>query len=174
MELALGIAVVAAIAGVLRGGSLASLAATHFRAPWLLFGGLALQLGFDLWSPSWLGSGGALAIVLVSNALVLVWLWLNRRLPGVLFAALGLALNVVVIASNQAMPVSRAAIEAAGGNSSALPQDLKHEPASDRTIVPWLGDVIPVPGAGVVISVGDVVLAAGLGLLAYRRTVGEP
>ncbi|MGH2734454.1 MAG: DUF5317 domain-containing protein [Actinomycetota bacterium] len=173
VELALVVAVVATIAGLLRGGSLEALASTRFRAPWLLFAGLALQVAFDLWSPSWMNASGALAVVLSSNAFVLAWLWLNRRLPGVLLAAVGLALNVVVIASNQAMPVSLHAIEAAGGEATSLPRDLKHEPAGSDTILPWLGDVIPMPVVGTVISVGDVVLAAGVGVLAYRRTTGE-
>jgi hypothetical protein len=103
-----------------------------------------------------------------TNAAIVVFLVLNRHLPGMLLAGLGLAMNVVVIFTNGAMPVSLVAADIAGVETS-LTEGIGHEPMTSGTVLPWLGDVIPLPGLGVVISAGDVVLAAGLATLAYRR-----
>ena len=171
MLLVLIVALAAALAGRLRGGSFASLAATSFRAPYLLWAGLAIQIAADLWAPEWLGSGGALAVILATNALVAGFLALNHSLPGMVVAAVGMTLNVVVIAANGAMPVWLAAAEQADVKITDL--GIKHEPLDDGTLLPWLADVIPVPGLATLISVGDVVLAAGIGWFVYRRMLAR-
>lgn len=163
----------AAALGVARGGSLQSLADTEFRWGWLIFVGLAAQLGTDLWAPAWLQGERALIVVLASNALIAAFLIRNRRLPGVVMAGLGLLLNVVVIAANGAMPVSARAVETAGVSKPLGEAGLKHEPMADDTVLPWLGDAVPVPGLREVLSVGDVVLALGLTRLVYVRTRGS-
>ena len=60
--------------------------------------------------------GAGLAALIVSNVLVLAWLILNRSLPGLLIAAVGLLMNVAVISANGAMPVSEDAVRTAGGD----------------------------------------------------------
>ena len=169
----LAVAAVAGLYGLVRGGSLEGIAATKFRFLWLLFAGFLLQVGFSLWNPEWLTEAGELAILAGSNLLVALFLALNRRLPGMLIAAAGLVLNVVVIASNGAMPVSLEAAEVAGTDIEAADFGIKHEPLHDDTVFPWLGDVIPLPGLSTLISAGDVVLALGIGRLVYRRTLAE-
>ncbi|MDQ5814904.1 MAG: DUF5317 domain-containing protein [Actinomycetota bacterium] len=166
----LGVAVVAAIAGVLRGGSLSTLADTRFRWGWLIFAGLALQLGFDLWDPDWLTRAQATAIVLASNGLILVFVMLNRALAGMWLIGVGLALNALVIGANQGMPVS---VDAAHSAGAPVPNDtssIKHERMDDDTLLPWLGDVIPLSVGNQVLSIGDLVLAAGMGWLVNVRT----
>lgn len=171
--LVLIVAVGAALYGFARGGSLDGLANTRFRYVWVLFLGLVIQAGFGMWDPAWLTDTGALVIVLVSNAAVALFLAINRHVPGMLIAAFGLLLNVAVIAPNGAMPVSLTAAELAGGDAPAE-FGLKHEILTNDTVFPWLADVIPVPGMRSLLSVGDVVLAAGIGFLVYRRMVDEP
>ena len=167
------IAVVAAVYGLVRGGSLDTLAATHFRFVWVLIAGLVMQLGFDIWNPEWLTETGDLAVLIGSNIAVAVFLLLNRQLPGMWLAALGLLLNALVIGANQGMPVSREAAELAG--FSEVPAlGIKHEVLHPDTVFPWLADVIPLPGLTKILSIGDVILAAGIGWLVYRRTVAEP
>ena len=167
MLLALIVAVIAAVIARLRGGSFQSLAATEFRWPWLLWTGLVIQVGLDVWDPSWLSSDGALAVVLATNALVAAFLALNQRLPGMALAAIGMSLNVLVIAANGAMPVSASAAGEAELGATEL--GVKHELLTDSTRLPWLADVIPIPGLATLISVGDVVLAIGIAWFVYRR-----
>ena len=174
MILVLPIAGVAALYGLVRGGSLDALARTDFRYAWVLFAGLVLQATFDIWDPEWLPQSGDLAVLIASNALVAVFLVLNRRLPGMWLAAGGMLLNLVVISLNGAMPVSMEAAEIAGAGNPPADLGFKHEVLDSDTLLPWLGDVIPLPGFSALISVGDVVLVLAIGWLVYRRTVSEP
>ena len=172
--LVLIVTVVAALLGLVFGGSLDALAATKFRYVWLLVGALVIQVGFTVWDPTWLSESGDLAILLGTNAIVALFLALNRSLPGMWIAAVGMALNVVVIGANGAMPVSLEAAEIAGSGRPPTEFGLKHERLTSDTLFPWLADVIPLPGLNILISAGDVVLAVGIGWLVYRRTVDEP
>ncbi len=172
MVLVLILVVVAAGVGLLRGGSLETLAGTRFRWTPVLYGALIVQFGFDLWNPPWFDDGGGLAVVVASQAAVALFFALNWKLPGVALAAIGFILNVAVIAPNGAMPVSERAAELAGAEGSAE-FGIKHESLDDDTTLPWLADVIPLPGTGVIVSVGDVLLAMGIGWLVYRRTTAE-
>jgi len=170
LEIALVVAIVAVVVALLQGGSLERLADTKFRAVPLLLLGLALQIVFGFWSPSWMTDGLGLAVLIVSNVLVLAWLVANRSLPGLLIAAVGLLMNLAVISANGAMPVSGDAVRAAGGDELEISEEgLKHEVLDDDTRLGFLGDIIPLPALGIW-SVGDLVLAAGLALLAYRQT----
>ena len=169
----LGVAAVAGLYGLVRGGSLEGVASTRFYFVWLVFAGFVVQIGFTLWNPGWLTDAGELAVLVVSNLLVASFLAVNRRLPGMLLAAGGLVLNVLVIASNGAMPVFLEAADVAGTDLASADFGIKHEPLHDDTILPWLGDVIPLPGMSTLISAGDIVLALGIGRLVYRRTLAE-
>jgi hypothetical protein len=168
----IAVCVIAGLA-VARGGSLTSLANTRLRWPGLLLGGLALQLGFDLWSPDWLGDDGELTVLLVSNAFVAIFVVANRHLAGMLLAGIGLLLNVMVIAANGAMPVSERAVDMANVERSLEDAGLKHERLTDETLLPWLGDVIGVPVLEEVLSVGDVVLTLGIARLVYTRATSN-
>ena len=50
-----------------------------------------------------------------------------------------------------------------------------HELSDAATRLPWLGDVVPValPGLGQAVSAGDVLIAAGAGLLLYAGLGGS-
>lgn len=172
MILVLVLVIVAAILGLIRGGSLEPLAETKFRWVPVLFGAVVVQLGFDLWNPEWLSEAGGLAVLLASHAAVALFFGLNWRLPGMALAAVGFLLNVIVIAANGAMPISERAAEAAGLENF---EDfgIKHERLDEGTALPWLADVIPLPGTGKIISAGDVLLAGGIAWLVYRRTTEE-
>ncbi len=171
MLLALIASVLAAAAGVLRGGSLERLASVNFRWGPLLLGALVAQVAVDLFfpadTPRWL----VLAALLATYALVVAVLIANRHQPGMGWAAAGLALNVIAIAANGAMPISPRAAEIAGANIGFL--GTKHELLGPHTLLPWLTDVIPVPVLGQVFSIGDVVLTVGLVRFVYSATIGS-
>jgi hypothetical protein len=172
MIVALAAALAAAVLGLLRGGSLDRLAETRFRWTPLLFAALAVQVAASFVAD--VGGALGLTIVLGTNAAAAAFLLVNRNLPGMTLAALGLLMNVAVIAANGAMPVSRRAAEIAGVSTTELDDAApKHEPMTDDTALTPLGDVIPVPGFRSIFSPGDVVLAAGIAVLVYRRTTSQ-
>lgn len=173
MLTALVMAVLVGIAARLRGGSVHDLAETTFRWTPLLVAGLVVQLTFVYWDPEWLGETGGLAVVLGSNAVVAAWLVVNRTLPGLMLAGAGMALNVVVIAANGAMPVLERSAETAGVTRSLEDAGIKHEPLDGDTALPWLGDAIPVPPFKEVLSIGDVILALGLARVVDARMMAQ-
>ncbi len=175
MSLSLVVIAAGALAfGLWRGGSLQALADTRVRWLLLLFEGLSIQVAFELWDPPGLTASHAVAVLLISNLAVGAFVALNWRIPGMLLIAAGLLLNTVVIAVNQAMPVSARASSMAGLQApSQTDDDLKHEPVTEDTKLGWLADVIPIPGVKEVLSLGDVVMAAGIARLIYARTTAE-
>lgn len=165
---------VAATIAWMRGGSMKALADTQFAWLWLLFAGLAMQIVAAIWAPEWLDGAAGTAVIIASNLLVVAFLVANRRLPGILLIGFGLALNVVVIAANGAMPVSVSASRSAGVEPPPPGvADVEHERLDDDTKLPWLADVLAIPGTLEVFSVGDVVLALGVGDLVYRRAMSN-
>ena len=100
---------------------------------------------------------------------MLAFLLRNRRLRGAGVVAAGLLLNAAVIGLNGAMPVERGAAQAAGVPYGAIAagRDARHEPAGPATRLRPLGDVVPVPLPLLpqVLSPGDVLVAAGLGVV---------
>jgi hypothetical protein len=170
MVIALLLATVGVALGLARGGSLDTLASTPLRWVWLLFGGLGLQVAAAVWSPPWLTRPWALLVIVLSNLSILLFIAANRRMPGMLAADLGVALNLLVIVVNGAMPVSTEAARRAGVDTVSVSVALKHEPMTETTALPWLADVVPLPGVGEVLSIGDLLLAAGIARLVYART----
>ncbi|MDQ3877069.1 MAG: DUF5317 domain-containing protein [Actinomycetota bacterium] len=171
MLVALLVGAVAAVVAVLRGGSLRTLAETHFKWVPLLYAALIVQLVFEFWSPSWIHGTFAFTLLLATTAAIAVFLFANRHLPGLAIAGVGLALNLVVIGVNGAMPVSVSAAREAGVASNLNDIGFKHERMGPDTRLRFLGDVIPIPNSQQIFSVGDVVLALGIGWLVYRRTL---
>ena len=160
------LAVAAALATGGRFGRLAdnSLAGVHWPA--------AAVIGQLLGSFS---GGTAYSVGLIGSAVcIAVFLRLNLRRPGVGLLAVGFLSNALVVALNGAMPVSLAALTRAGVGASVV-SDPRHELSDAATRLPWLGDVVPValPGLGQAISPGDVLIAAGAGLLLYAGMGGS-
>lgn len=169
MILVLVTAAVVAFIAVRRGGSLEALASTEFAWTSLLFVALLVQITADLWGRFTPATVEA-AVLVLTYAAVAFFLALNRHLPGMLIAAVGMSLNAIVIVLNGAMPVSLWAARIAG---LELKGDLgvKHEVAGPHTVLGFLGDIIPIPMTLQVVSIGDVVMAVGIALLVYRQTL---
>lgn len=167
----LGAVLFALAISLVTGGSLRNLEYERLHGEWLLLLLLPLQLlwprlavllgaGHDLSVGLWL----VLMVGLVCVMLFNVW---KRWMLG--FAALGIALNVLVIGLNGAMPVSLRAVSEMGvprvDAVQSMESDYLHEPQDDETRLDVLGDVITVPGPiwqRGVMSVGDMLLALGL------------
>jgi hypothetical protein len=82
----------------------------------------------------------------------------NVRLSGAVLIAIGGALNLAVVVLNQGMPIDQGALALA---SASMPNDALHVVVTNSTALVWLADVIPVPVAHAVYSVGDFFIAAG-------------
>jgi len=164
------ILLISALVGRLRGGRLRNLAGAHARAWWLLLVGLVMQ-AVATYLPSE-QSRLAVWMLLGSYLPILVMVWINRNEPGMWIAGVGILMNFTVISLNGGMPVLAASIEIAGGSAAAADISGKHVLLTAETIVPFLGDLIPLPGS--VISLGDVFLAIGLGVFVEEQTRRHP
>jgi hypothetical protein len=167
MITALIVAVLAMLVGLLFGGTFESLVTTKVRWLWLVYIGFIVQITALMWSPQWLEGGPEVVVLALTNVPIAIFMALNHRLPGMIIAAAGLALNLLVISANGAMPVATGA--ATGVNSEIEDSGVKHEWLDESTHFPWLADVIPVKPIGSVLSLGDILLAAGIGYFVFAQ-----
>jgi hypothetical protein len=156
---------VAIVVGLLFGGSVRNFERVRIHWWALAIGGLVLQVVPVPALPGVSSSVAATGALLLSYALLLAFLAVNRWVPAAALMALGLLLNIAVVGANGGMPVSAGAITRAGGSEQALiaAQDSKHHLMTDGDVLWPLADVIPIPPPGrVVLSIGDVLLYAGM------------
>lgn len=152
----IAVLVVSVIVSILRGGKLSNLPDIYARGWWLLFIGFGMQIVANaVGSPRM-----AVALLLTSYVVLLGMVWLNRSEAGMWIAGIGLLMNFIVISANNGMPVLEEAISLAGGPTDVV-FGAKHVMLDTSSRLPFLADVIPLPGS--VISLGDVFLAVGLG-----------
>ncbi|HEY3116016.1 MAG TPA: DUF5317 family protein [Chloroflexota bacterium] len=180
MILVLGAIVAGMLVGLIMGGSIRQLAEIRLRWWPLALLGLALQL---VPVPSMRGQLDhwlAVGLLIASYMVLLGFVAANIRLPGFWIIAVGFALNVVVIAINGGMPVSKPAIEQAyGSRNPAILNDLKrnggakhHLQRPDDVLIP-LTDVIPLgTPVRLVLSVGDVLFFVGVTWVIAAATKG--
>jgi Family of unknown function (DUF5317) len=163
----LSVALGMACLGMIRGGHPQGLAKVRLHGVWLVAAAVTLQVAARLWSGPWPPPEIEFLILLLSYLGLAAFLGRNRAVVGMRLAFLGLGLNLAVIAANGAMPVSQRAASFAGIDHSLDHPEMKHEPLTDASSLPWLGDVIPLPGLGEVLSLGDLLLAGGIGRFVY-------
>ena len=163
------------VIGLVRGGRLANLGDAAFRLWPLLVVGIVVQGAAAFTGDSGLG----VSLILASYVLLITFCALNLRHAGMGVVLVGIALNLTVMALNGGMPVRPEAIVAAGIATADEVDDLdfgtkRHlETDDDRLVV--LGDIIPVPVAGEVLSFGDLAMSVGIAAvlvnLMRRRTI---
>ena len=151
--------VLGVVSGLLRGGSVRHLTAASLRGAGLAVAAAVAQV-VNAFVPA---PAVAVAMTTVSQAALLGFLWLNRYAAGAFLVAVGSTCNAVVIVANGAMPVSREAIMAVARHPYEVMG--RHRLLEPGDALPWLADVIGLPVLRTVVSVGDVLLAAGVGLL---------
>ncbi len=166
---------------LIRGGALRHAAGRPLHGAGLLLLSLAIQIALYLpgvrTAPLTLRWGGFIYVaalgLMVGVALT------NWRLGwGARLAALGLALNLAVIAANGGyMPENVAALRQARGPAevgdiAAARRYHNTRLATPETPLALLGDTLTLgpPGQVAVYSPGDVLLALGVGVLCYRLT----
>jgi hypothetical protein len=181
--LRLAIVVLVIVVALLRGGSLRNIAAVQLRWLPLVIAGYALQLLiFTPFARSPLVVFATLPIYVLSLALLAIWVAANWRIPGMALIAIGLALNVAVIAANSGhMPVLPEGARLAGQYEALAaddPRTSKHLLMEREQVQLWLLSdiiVIPrgVPGASV-LSIGDLALTVGIAILCYSTILHTP
>ena len=166
--------------GKLSGGHISHLAQIRLRHSWLLLASVAVQVALIFTPPVPPEHGiEPLRVCLpLAMAAMGVFVALNWRLPGMLIALLGVTANLVVIVANSGlMPISPEALIASGRTQSMelalehpgirLPRSKDVILAWEDTRLPWLSDMVvtpPVPRR-MVVSAGDLIIAAGLAYL---------
>jgi hypothetical protein len=150
----------------LTGGRLGRLASIRVRGTWVPVVALAIQVLIT----TIIRDGHAelhKTVHIATYVLIGVFLWCNRRLPGVKIIGLGAFLNALVITVNGGqMAASRTAERLAGlhlgaGFENSAPLAHPH--------LLWFGDVIPWPGPlPNVLSIGDLLIYVGTLILLHR------
>jgi Family of unknown function (DUF5317) len=160
------IALLCVLSVPLAGGDLRRLAHLKFRYPGLAAAALALQVAIVNVAP---GGDHAVhvALHLLSYALAAWFAAANIRTPGVALIAAGGVLNLIAILANGGvMPTDPGALKRSGltmGDGFTNSAALAHPHLSA------LGDIIAVPAGPLanVLSIGDLVLFAGLLVLVH-------
>jgi hypothetical protein len=145
------------------GGRIGNIARLKLRARWSVVAAVIVQLLVITVFPH--GNHTFHAVVHgVSYVVAAIFVVLNRHLFGMWLAAVGGALNALVIAvNNGVMPASAEALRSAG--FATLSGEFENSTTLPSPRLRLLGDIFAVPDAvplANVFSVGDVVLLAGV------------
>ncbi|MEO8693245.1 MAG: DUF5317 family protein [Acidimicrobiales bacterium] len=164
-------AVVGLIIGVRRGGSPVNLA--HADLQWWRLFFLAMGLiGLADVAPDFsLDLGlvvmGAVGLVVVGLALMMLFALRNLHLIGVSIVAVGLALNLLATVANDGFPVDKGALIAANIEDARTVDEAKlsggQHLRTDDDRLWWLGNAIPFRELEQVLSFGDLIIIGGIG-----------
>jgi hypothetical protein len=173
--LLVGVLVLGVLLGLAFGGSLAKLTELSFRWWWLALLGLAIQF-----VPA-SSHGLAVGLLVLSYALLTLFVVANIRMPGMPLIAAGFVLNILAVGLNGGMPVGDHALHVAYGKGYAVQRrelasgegGAKHHLQRPGDVLVVLTDVIPI-GAPIhiVTSAGDVLSMIGAGWLVFGATLG--
>jgi hypothetical protein len=174
----IAVAIVAGVLiGLVRGGRFENLGEASFRLWPLLILGVVVQ------GAAAFTADGAVALILASYVLLLLFTALNLQHAGMGVVFVGIAMNVAVIGINGGMPVRDDAIVAAGiverDEIATLDFGAKRHLETDEDRLTFLGDIIPVPVAEEVLSFGDLAMSVGVAavlvnLLRKPRRLSSP
>jgi hypothetical protein len=168
-----GTIVLSVLVVVLTRGSFERLGRIQLRAVWLLLVALVAQLVLEFVDfPDERIDDVGFALLLATYVLILAFCALNRRLAGMTIIAIGVLLNVLVIALNQGMPTKDDVVERNGREVRVpIERTVKHRPEEDDDLLPFLGDVLTVPGfPNQQFSIGDVVIGIGVADVCFEAS----
>lgn len=166
------------IAALITGGKLENIVRFRFKKAWIVLAALVLQVFTDYIQKSYgMGTGLYVFLKCLSYAALLAAFLLNGRYFGMLFVSAGMLMNATAISLNNGkMPVDMALLQKhnltrvieymkSGG-------DLKHTIINSETKLTFLTDIIRPPlflhYFNELVSVGDIFVAAGIGIIAFE------
>lgn len=177
----------AALAGFLRGGQVRNLAHLSVQNTWIPLAMFSLQFGIVLFpqGQSELFLELRPWVMIVTYALLIAFLCVNRRLPGMKLILLGAMLNLAVILANGGyMPVTSEALMRSGHLDLVFVHDEQAFVLGSKDIVlpeaqtrlQLLSDIVGIPEAfpvSATFSVGDLFIMAGAAGLVYRVMLSD-
>ena len=176
-------AAVGLVAGGIRRGKLASLARSRPRLWPLAAVAVAATAAADVFGDAFggfemAGIPGPVMLALVGMGAGLAFVAFNLMVGGMAVVGVGIAANLVPLVANQATPVRadglvKAGIVAAEDMDRAVlggPREI----ADSGTVLEILGDVIPVPDLGLVVSFGDLIVLVGLAAVVHNLMRRHP
>lgn len=161
--------------GYARRGRLGNLAYVELRHGWLVIVSVLAQATLAAVNLA----GGPVTTVsapllLASHLALLAFVICNRLLPGMLLVFAGFVMNAAVITANGAMPVSvESLLTVSRGEANTITPG-KHRLLVDGDILTPLADIFAIPVLRTVVSAGDIVLAAGVGILVVNLMLQHP
>jgi hypothetical protein len=165
--------VVGSAVGLIRGGSFKRLEKVQLRRVPVVFAGVGFQAGATILER--FGFGWAAFVCTLGSFACIAWFaYENRRETGMPLIALGSLSNFVVIVVNGGMPVSLHAMRLAGLGDSVRASFFRrgaHQALTPSTHLGFLADIVPLR-YGTVVSVGDLLIWAGIILLLQQLMVG--
>ena len=178
MRFLLAAVIVAIVIGYLLGGRLRNLEGLRLRWWWLAPVGLAMQLA-PIPGHTDTSDAIALALLIASYPVLLVFGLRNIRLAGFSLILAGLTMNFIVISANGGMPVTRYALIHSGQGDVLAPgvrMDIepKHHIQRPDDVLLQLADGIPVGDPfNQVVSPGDIVIYPGVMWLIVAAMRGQ-
>lgn len=150
--------------GFFRGGRFDAVRKNQVLAWPLLAAGVVLQtIGETFDVP------GRVVVVVAGLLCLVVAAMKNVHIPGAAVAGIGVSLNVAVLVVNGHVPVSFDALTAFGNNVRVNPDAAGLWQLDDAdTSLSFLGDVVPTPWLNTPISFGDLIMLAGLLVIAMN------
>lgn len=166
----------AVLFGWARGGSLRRLARLPVRRIYLLILSLVMEAVQSqlLIRTEWMTPALSFGMTIVQYLFLFLFVLRNSHLWQVLVYGAGCALNFVAIAANAgAMPITEKVLELGGSSAkfTALAEGryFTYEIIHEGTRLPFLGDVIVIPGLfPQCISIGDIILLIGVFCLVVK------
>jgi hypothetical protein len=168
-----GTVLLSMLAVVATGGSFARLGRLQLRSLWLLMLGLIGQVVLEVVElPAARLDDAGYLLLLATYVLILAFCTLNRRVGGMPIVMVGICLNVLVIALNQGMPTKDDVVERNGRTvHEPIERTVKHRPLEDDDLLPFLGDVLSIPGVpNQQFSIGDIVIGIGVADLCFEAS----
>ena len=166
------LAVLCVLSVPLTGGRLSRLGDLRIRGLWIPAPALAAQVVITTLVRD--GQPALHAGIHIATYVLLgVFLWVNRRLPGVVILAAGTLMNTLAIVLNGGVMPSAAAAERIAGLSTE--GGFRNSAHLAHPVLLWFGDIIPWPGPlPNVLSVGDCLIFAGTLVLLHRSCRAAP
>ena len=173
MVLVVGTLILVVCAVSLTGGSWSRLGQLRLRALWLLVGAFFAQLLLEFVGlPEERYEDLGFALLLGTYVAIFAFCWLNRRVRGIWLVTVGVCLNVIVITLNVGMPTKDDVVERNGRTVHVpIERTVKHRPAEDDDLLPFLGDELTLPGfERQQFSIGDIVIALGVANVCFEAS----